>query len=135
VTPVVSWELIGLDRTGAGPRLDHPAVTSVAIAATWPLGTRAIGIRLLLAPFGPGRGPRQEVALGEPLSSRVGETPGQDPHSAPTSGAFFMAPSPIRAGDPSDWIGRGWPPGSYELEVELEGGAHTTLSFSIGASP
>jgi hypothetical protein len=134
VTPVVSWELIEPDRPTPGPRLDHPNVTSVAIAATWPPGTRAVAIRLFHTPFGPGPGARQEVALGESLSGRVGQTASQDPGSAPTSGAFFVAPSRMQPGDPAAWLGRGWPSGAYRLEVQLEGGAHATLPFSIGAS-
>lgn len=142
VTPVVSWELIEPGRHAPGPTLDHPAVTSVAIAPTWPLGIRPRSIQVFFTPFGLGPttgtsadpAARQAIPLGRSLSSRLRDGAGQPPGSVFTSGDFFL-PSSTPLGDPAGWIGSGWPSGAYVLEVDLEGGVRSTLPFTIGVPP
>lgn len=142
VTPVVSWESIEPGRRAPGPTLDQPDVTSVAVAATWPLEMRPLAIRLVS--FGPphptplsrpGSSPARglEVALGTPLATLVRPEAGASAASGLVSGAFFL-PSPTRSGDPAGWLGNGWPTGAYAFEVELEAGLRVTLPFTIGAS-
>lgn len=139
VTPVVSWELID-PGGGLGPTLDHPGTVSVAIAATWPSGTRPLAVRASFTPYNAGiaTGPEPrpaagtEVGLGEPLSSLLGTAAG--PGIGPTSGSFFLPPVKVAPDDPASWVGHGWAAGDYVLTVELEGGARMDLPFAIRGS-
>jgi hypothetical protein len=136
VTPVVSWELID-PGGGLGPTLDHPGTVSVAIAATWPSGTRPLAVRASFTPYNAGiaTGPEPrpaagtEVGLGEPLSSLLGTA--ASPGPGPTSGSFFLPPVKVVPGDPASWVGHGWAAGDYVLTVELQGGARMDLPFAI----
>jgi hypothetical protein len=113
--------------------LDHPNVTSVAIAATWPPGTRPVAILVSYTPYGPDPGPQRFILLAEPLSSRLLEAAGESPASGFTAGAFHLAPTAtVWPGDPAGWLGHGWPDGTYRFEIELEGGVRETLPFQIG---
>ncbi len=139
VTPVVSWELID-PGGGLGPTLDHPGTVSVAIAATWPSGTRPLAVRAFFTPYNAGiaTGPEPrpaagiEVGLDGPLSSLLGTA--ASPEAGPTSGSFFLPPAKVASGGPASWIGHGWAAGDYVLDVELEGGARMDLPFAIRGS-
>jgi hypothetical protein len=122
----VSWELIEPGGTAPGPTLDHPDVVSVAIAATWPVGTRPLAIRVLYT-----GGPRREIKLGEPLAARIQAAAGDIPGSEIESGAFYL-PRATSPDDPVGWIGNGWPAGAYTLEVETEDGLQL-LPFTLGS--
>ena len=137
VTPVVSWELIEPGGRTAAPTLDHPRSTSVAVGATWPVGTRPVAIRLIS--FGPSARPSpnpaavHRVVLGATLAARLQTASGERPGVGLTSGAFFL-PSPTPSDSASDWLGHGWPAGTYGFEIDLEGGSRLTLPFRIGGS-
>jgi hypothetical protein len=138
VTPVVDWELIEPGRAAPGPVLDHPGVVSVAIAATWPPGARPLAIHLRSSPFpvaspSPRHGPAGEVALPPPLATWIETLSGETPGAGLGSGAFYL-PAEKPPSDPEGWTGRGWPPGVYTLEVDMEGGARAILPFTIGRS-
>lgn len=143
VTPVVSWELIEPGRSAPGPTLDHPAVTSIAVAATWPAGIRPQAVRLFyvgpsdLGPFGrpiPSRVPAHEFDLGPPLATLVQVAAGRSPAAAVSSGAFYLASS-TPPDDPAAWIGNGWPAGTYQFQVVVDGGVPRALPFTIGGPP
>jgi hypothetical protein len=146
VTPVVSWQRIEPGHALPGPVLDHPAVTSVAIAATWPGGTRPVAVRLVS--FG-AAGPRAagspgldgtDVPLGDWLGDLVGTVPGATPPPAIGSGRFyipFVVPEDVVAwpgeGWPASWPTHGWARRSYAFEMVLDGGQTVRLPFVIGA--
>ena len=143
VTPVVSWELIEPGHAWPGPVLDHPGVTSVAIAATWPgfpSATQPVTVRLFRfwhTDPGPLSGPSSspvagvEVPLGATLDDLVGTAAGANPSGEPRSGAFFM---PFVTPDSvSTWPGAGWPAGMYSVELDLADGDHYSVPFVIGS--
>ncbi len=157
VTPVVDWEAIAprsvsrstttalLRRGPAGPTLDHPGSTTIAVAVTWPsdIAPRGVSLRWLwpAAPSVPAAsivdsGP---IPLSEPLPllarlapSRVagGGHTGAFPWER-SSGTFFLAP-----GDPpstvAGWIAHRWAPGQYAFVVTLADGTSRSLRFVIG---
>jgi hypothetical protein len=142
VTPDVNWKSIEPGTLLPGPMLDHPDVTSVAFAATWPAGTRPLTIWVVS--YGPPRPnpstgpsrttePGQKVTLQRPIAAWLRVEAGQSAGSGLTSGAFFM-PSPAPPGTAAEWPGHGWPAELYAFEIELEGGALVTLPFRIGGS-
>ena len=114
VTPVVSWELIEPDRSPPGPRLDHATVTSVAIAATWPLGTRPVAIRLFLTgrrpPAPDPRRPSRESTWRDAGDLGRRARPARAP-AVGSSGAFFLrgAPTPPPATRPAGSVTAGRP--------------------------
>jgi hypothetical protein len=144
VTPVVSWELIEPGHAGPGPVLDHPGVTSVAIAATWPSlssATQPVTVRLFRfwhTDPGPLSGPSSnpvagvEVPLGATLDDLVGTAASANPSRGLRSGAFFM-PS-VTPNSVSTWPGAGWPAGMYTVELDLVDGDHVSLPFVIGSA-
>ena len=130
ITPVVSWEPIEPARSGPGPFVGHPGATSIAIAATWPEGTRALATQLLRV--GP---PVRVVPLGQDLAAQIAVITGPNPGPviSAVSGAFFLATDrPLS--EPLAWTGNGWPPGAYAFQVAIGGGVVVTLPFRI-ASP
>jgi hypothetical protein len=144
VTPVVSWQLIQPDHAGLAPTLDHPGVTSVAIAATWPPEVQPVAVRLVsfgAMGMGPGssappkaRPPaRVDIPLGDSLVRTLRVVPSRPSGAGPSVGAFYfpMPRSPVAM---TGWPGHGWPPATYAFEVELDGGRQITLPFTIGAA-
>jgi len=141
VTPVVSWELIEPGHAMPGPVLDHRAVTSVAVAATWPTDVRPVSIHLYtFGPLGPLPSPRRsaapslgsEVLLPPTLEQLLHGSISTPPLGALGSGAFFMS-SPV-PGLPTSWADHGWPPGRYAFIVDLGGGHQVSLPFVIAAT-
>jgi hypothetical protein len=56
-SPVVSWERIEPGHPTPGPVLDHPAVVSVGVAATWPSDVQTVAGHLVtFGPLHPTRG-------------------------------------------------------------------------------
>jgi hypothetical protein len=135
VTPVVSWELNEPGRPGPGSRLDHPDVTTVAIAATWPRGTLPRAIRLFYTPADGAAG-RQEILLERSLARIVRNAPVDASELSVGSGDFFLRPATV-ASRPADWLRNGWPAGAYVLEVEVERGpgVRVALQFTLGGAP
>ncbi len=151
VTPVASWQLIDPAKPWPPPTLDHPAVTTVAIAATWPSGIRPVGIRLIR--FGgpgtvpPGRPsasppPGVEIPVGDRLLDVVGTVTGASPRPGPDSG-WFYTPAGLTSdvvawpglGWPASWPTHGWPAGVYAFEVDLARDGRVSLPFVIAATP
>ncbi len=139
VTPVVSWELIAPDVALPGPTLDHPGVTTVAIAATWPTDIRPVAVRLL--DFGPpdaGSSPGltahppagRAVSLGDPVAPGAAIVPRRSA-GHPRPGVFYLTARPVPFAM-AGWPGHGWSGAIYAFEVELEGGRRVTLPFTIG---
>ncbi|MBF6606752.1 MAG: hypothetical protein IVW53_14545 [Chloroflexi bacterium] len=157
VTPVVDWEAIAprsvgqpvttaiLRRGSAGPTLDHPGSTTIAVAVTWPsdIAPRGVSLRWLwpartqvpaasIVDGGP-------IPLREPLPLLVRLAPsrvGGGGHTATfrwqrRSGTFFLAP-----GDPpstvAGWLAHSWVPGQYAFVVTLADGTSRSLRFVIG---
>jgi hypothetical protein len=142
VTPAVKWHSIEPGTGVPGPTLDHPDVTSVAFALTWPIGVRPVTIWLVsYAPprpvpsIGPSPGPQTErpIPPQKPIAAWFRVRADEDQGPGLTSGAFYL-PSPAPPGAAADWPGHGWPPGRYGFQADLEGGGGVTLPFTIGGS-
>ncbi|MHB8672580.1 MAG: hypothetical protein ACYDAK_02750 [Candidatus Limnocylindrales bacterium] len=157
VTPVVDWEAIAprsvgqpvttalLRRGSAGPTLDHPGSTTIAVAVTWPsdIAPRSVTLRWLW-PAAPGvpvpsivdSGP---IPLSEPLPLLVRLAPSRVSGGGQTaafpwersSGTFFLTP-----GDPpstvAGWLAHSWAPGQYAFVVTLADGTSRSLRFVLG---
>ena len=142
VTPVVSWELIEPGHPTPGPVLDHPAVISVAVAATWPSDVQPVAVHLFT--FGPVRPTRSgqgsprptlgsEVRLPGSIEQLLHESAGDPSRRGVRSGAFFLSSSV--PSDPATWADHGWPPGRYAFIVDLGSGGQVSLPFVIEAAP
>src|SRR6478752_2575855 len=147
VTPVVSWELIDPTKPWPAPTLDHPDVTTIAIAATWPSAIRPTAIRLIrfggpkaVPAVGPSSSPSsgQDVPVGEPLLDVVGTDTSASPSPGLGSGWFFIPPgltSDVVAwpglGWPASWPSHGWAPGVYAFEIDTAGTTRVSLPFVI----
>ena len=147
ITPVVSWQLIEMRFLASGPLLDqppvldHPGVTSIAIAATWPAEARPIAIRLFYVgppgsqPTGrPAPSATSEIKLGKSVATRLAIAGGGTPGAGAASGDFYFAPTTL-ATDPAGWVANGWPVGTYTFQVYVDGGVPRVLPFTILGPP
>jgi hypothetical protein len=150
VTPVVSWELIDPTKPWPATILDHPDVTTIAIAATWPSAIRPGAIRLIR--FGgpkavqprPSSSPSagKEVPVGARLLDVVGADTSASPPPSLASGWFYI-PAGLTSdvvawpgtGWPASWPSHGWAPGVYAFEIDTAGTTQVSLPFVIAGTP
>ena len=147
VEPTLDWSAVepgGPLRLPHLPNGDHPAIATVALAATWPAGPVPTSVRLYYRGVPPGTltqlGAAREVGLLRPLPLIVRLATGTGrAHFYPSeslawerlSGVFFLPPTGPLPTAPSGWLRSGWPAGAYEFRIDGTDGSTSSLPFVL----
>jgi hypothetical protein len=147
VEPSLDWSPVvpgGSVRLAHLPNGDHPAIATVALAATWPAGPLPTSVRLYYrgALLGAATRPgvAREVGLLRPLPLIVRLATGTGrAHFYPSeslawerlSGVFFLPPTGPMPTAPAGWLRSGWPAGAYEFRVDDMDGTTSRLPFIL----
>lgn len=154
IRPVVDWQAVGPgSRIELGNRVELPgtgqAISTVALAVTWPSGRSPHEIRLFYRSPGVQNGPELSTRLRTREMSLVRPLPGiamfswqadgeavDSSEAAWThaSGVFYLPPSDPLPTRPRHWLTSGWPAGAYEFRVTDADGTSVVAFWLRGAS-
>jgi hypothetical protein len=154
VRPVVDWHAVEAgNRVEPANRVELPAtgqaISTVALAVTWPSAVSPHEIRLFYRSPGVQNGPElstrlrtREMSLVRPLpgiamSSWQADGNAVDTSDAPwthASGVFYLPPSDPLPTRPRHWLTSGWPAGAYAFRVTDAGGTYVVAFWLRGAS-
>ena len=154
VRPLADWQAVEPGtRVVPGNRVELPAtgqaISTVALAVTWPSAMSPHEIRLFYRSPGVPIGPELSTRLRTREMSLVRPLPGiamfawqadgnavdtSDAAWTDASGVFYLPPSDPLPTRPRQWLSSGWPAGAYEFRVTNADGTSVVAFWLRGAS-